>query len=260
MESLEWPLATLGIRAIVVRSVDPSICVISCSLTRHTTDSLANRSCPRKRLIKIIPISGKILFPNNNRIPSCCFRNPARIHCRLISQRLVKVILCSARSLICHGLIRKPATKGIPITNHVSIIRSSRFLARLNKLRGIVGRTLAILIKNKPMTFRCIYTKCNISCYVNNVIVLVSFAFSISCNIRTTFHYIPSFKMMCIILNGISHIDLITLFCRGGICTECHFLLAERDLVFIKISDPIILKQHRIVSHFCSVRGRRKHS
>ena len=79
-------------------------------------------------------------------------------------------------------------------------------------------------------------------------------------NITSAFYDIPPFKVVCVVLNGISHIDFIGLFSAGQICAELGFFLPERYFVLVQICDSIFFEKHRIIGNRRSVRFRRKHT
>ena len=68
------------------------------------------------------------------------------------------------------------------------------------------------------------------------------------CYITPAFSDIPALKVMCIVLNCICHVNGISLSCFSRIGAESHFLFTERDIIYIKICDPVAFEQHRIIS------------
>ena len=244
---------------VTVSSLHLSIRIISGSLLSHSIDNTVNIASFRNGLYKIITIASQILFPDNNRIRCCCIRNPTSIYCNLICQSLVKVILCATGSLVSDCFILKPTAEGIAVTDHISIIRSGRLLTGIYELRSVISSSFAVLIKDKPMSFRSKYAELNITGDRYGLIVLILRPFSVTNNVASALMDIPTFKMIILILNRISHIYFIALLISRRVSAECHFFLAKRDTVFIQVGNTIILEQHRIVGHFFSIMCRRKH-
>ena len=234
------------------------ICIITVALLRNRIDCASDIARQYNRVFKIISICCQILFPNNNNIICLCLRNPTSPYFCLVCQGLVKVIRSSSRSLISLFFTCKPSTKGISIPNHIFIVWSGRFISRINELRCIIGCSGTIFMEDKPMACRCIYAECHITGNRDFFVILISITLCIANDMTGTFFDLPTFKMIVLILNGISHIHFVNLLSRGSICPECYFFLTKRNIVLIQVGDSIILEQHRIVDYFFSVCFRRQ--
>ena len=231
------------------------------TLRCNCVDVLSNctTSCYR-RLDKIISISGYILLPNNNRIIGSCLRNPACIDRDLITESLFEVILlfCGCE-IICDFLGRIPPAKCVSVTNHIRIVRPIWRFCRIDELRSVIGSAFAVFIKNEPVTFWCIYTEHNISGNRNDLIIRIFCTVCVSNDIAAAFADIPSFEVEGFVLNSISHIHFVALFSGRRISAESHLFLAERNIILVKISNAMILKEHCIISNYRPVSFRRQH-
>ena len=220
METFEWLLSADRIRTVITRSVNDGISVVACSLLGNFIYRRSDIAVQRDRIIEVIAIPSQILFPDNDGIVSCCLGDPTSIDCDLITEGLIEVILLFCGfEIICNLLGCIPAAESIAVTDHVGIGRSARRICRINELRRVISGAFAVLIEDKPMSFRGVYTKLNISSNRKDCIVFIRccYRFSIKCgtyNIASTFMNIPSFKVILLILHGVSHIHFILLLCR----------------------------------------------
>ena len=229
-------------------------------LISYSVDCAANVSSFGNRLYKVITITRQVLLPDNNRIRGCRLRDPAGVYRYLVRQGLIEVILGATGCLISDALVCKPAAECIAVTCHVRIVRLGRFLSGLDELRRIVGGAFTILIEDKPMSLRCIDAKCDIAGDGDDVVILVLLPFGVSSDIAAAFHNVPTFEMVCVVLDGVAHVDLVALLRSCGIRTESDFFLTKGDLVFIQISNAVVFEQHRIVGHLFAVMCRRQHA
>ena len=97
------------------------------------------------------------------------------------------------------------------------------------------------------MSFRCVYTELNVSGQCNIIVILIDISISMTRYMAAAFLDIPSFKVMRIILNCVSHVNSIVLLCCSRICTERNFFFTQRDIILIKVCDPVAFEQHRII-------------
>ena len=234
---------------LFVNTINTYVCVITSTSLYNCVDSLSNCTVQANSFLKVITISCKILSPDDNGIVRLCIWDPACIYSHLVGQCLVEVILCTARCLIGRRFVCKPSSECITIADHGAVSRSGRFVTGVNELWSVVGSALSVFIKDEPMTCWCVDTESDIACNGDVSHILIFRAFFVSNDIATAFYNIPTFKVMCIILNGIPHIDRIRLSCTGCIGTESHLFLSERDVFLIQICDAVVFEQHRIVSN-----------
>ena len=187
------------------------ISVIARAPLLYSINNAAYVSGSRYRLNKIVAVASKILLPDDDGVSSCCLRNPARIDCRLVGQGLIEVVLSSTTGLIGNRFVCEPAAEGVAVADHGAVKRPRWLFFGVNELGGVVGCALAVLVEDEPMAHRSVNAKRDIARDCNNVVVLISVPLCIVNDIGFTFANFPSFKVIVLILNGISHIHCVAL-------------------------------------------------
>ena len=103
------------------------------------------------RFDKVIAVAGQILFPDQDGVVGRLRGSPLGIDRCSIGDRTAEAELFAVGA----GRVGVPSAEGIAVADHLDQASIARHLAVLNETRGVIGRALAVFVKDKPVALRC---------------------------------------------------------------------------------------------------------
>ena len=145
--------------------------VASINSVRSASDSTAGMY----RFNKVVSVSGNILFPDDYCIICICLCSPLCINGSRFLDFMPKLELCSGS-----GRIRIPSVKCVTVSDHIQETCITGHFSCLDKPGSVISSSLAVFIKNQPVSFRSTYRELDISFQFNNCFIREH---SLGCNI-----------------------------------------------------------------------------
>ena len=198
------------------------------------------------RLDEVVAVARDVLLPNENRVIGFRLRRPMRVNSGGLGdsaaegERLPVLVI--------------PAIERVAVPHHLEQASVAGGLARLDEPRGIVGRALAVLVENKPMTLGGADGEFHVTADRDLGVVRkqrVRRDAGRAHDVAQAVGDMPTLE----VVGGVRRITLVELVGRLGVANrKLGRLGADDDAAAIDIGDGVMLEERRIIGDFL-VRG-----
>ena len=203
-------------------AVDPGVSVIAGAGVGHAGDRPVDGAGEGDRFFEVIAVTEYILFPDQYCITSFGYGSPLSVDGGEVTYRTAEYKL-----ITCAGSVKIPAAEGISKADHFFVITGffSHFVS-LEEAGGVIRSALAVFIENKPVTFWSVDAELDVASDAYIFFVLIGLVLYIANDVAAAVSDLPALEVELVALDGIGHIDSVSV--GGGVIVraEDHALLA----------------------------------